>query len=133
MASTIRVDRTAAIRGALRDRIMRGSWLDVAAWEQCRRAGRSRFVRTVAGYTWLLPVLVLVARGRCVFMPDLECGGWVEARWGMLLLGALLWAGVAHLAAEVEWWLCEEKYRSEIARERAGTKVEEMRVTRRGR
>lgn len=116
MASTVRFERRPEVAGALREAVLRGSWLDVRAWEACRRAGRRRFVRTIALFAWLLPALVLMMRARCLFMPDLECGGWVDAHWGLLLLGALVWAGVSHAAAELEWWLCEEKYLYEMAR-----------------
>ena len=54
-------------------------------------------------------------RARCTFLPDLECGGWMEGHWGLLLFGALVWAAVSHLAVAIEWSLCEEKYLHDVA------------------
>ena len=119
MASTIRFERSGVTRTALREALLRGDWLDVASWAERRRAGRSRFMRTILLCAWALPLLVIAARARCVFLPDLECGAWVGSRWGILLVAALLWAGLMHLFASFEWWLCEEKYRLEVER-RAG-------------
>ena len=115
MAITVRLQHS-DIRAATREMLLRGSWLDVAAWEERRRAGRWSFVRSVVVCAWLLPVLVMVLRARCVFMPDVECGGWLEGHWGLVFLGALIWASALHAAALLEWWLCEEKYLYEMAR-----------------
>ena len=118
MASTIRLERAAELRDALRETMLRGNWLDVAAWEQCRRLGRRRHHRAIVIIAWCLPALMLLARMRCALLPDLECGGWFESRGGLFLAGAVLWALVTHAAAAAEWWLCEEKYLYEKARDR---------------
>ena len=97
--------------------LIRTTSLDVRRWERFRARGRRRYVRHLWVGGVFASLLLFPADAYVIWRDHLP--------WRTLVAPAtLVWvagvtAGVAivlRLVAPVEWWLCEEKYRDELAK-----------------
>jgi len=107
----------AAIRPRWQAFFVRTTSLDLRRWERFRTRGRRWYIR----HLWIggtLSSLLLIPAQAYVLWRD-------RLPWSALFAPeSLVWYGsitlglaiVLRIVAPIEWWLCEEKYRDELAK-----------------